>query len=710
MRSRRVQPPRQMLRRSGGSGDRVRPRRARAVASPAASTRPAAAPARLGPATGPPATSPARRSIPGWSSTPTAPSPSTPARSSSGTGVKTALAQIVAEELDVAVRARHDGHGRHRADARPGRRRPAARRSRPPGRPCSRSAAEARRVLLTRAAARLGVAVDRPSEIVATASSALTGDPTTAVSYGELAGEPLRQAGSPATRRSSRRRPTRVVGQSVPRVDLLAKLTGGEAFVHDLRLDGMLHGRVVRPHVRTPDGVGGDRRGDRRRRGARSAGARRGRAAAAASSASWPSARSRRSRAARALAGRLVGAGAAARPGPPLRPAAGRRPPRPSEIARSGDVDGALATAARTLEATYALPFQAHASHGAVLRRRRRARRTARRSTPAPRASSGCAAALAPLLGLAPEQVRVIHREGAGCYGHNGADDVSRRRRPALPGGRAAGPRPVEARRRVRLGAEGPGDGSPTLRGGLDAAGNVVAWDYEVWTPTHSSRPNGEPGRLLAGELIDPPSPPPALGRGGRRPQRAARLRLPAQPRHRPLDRRRRPCASRPCAASAGWRTRPPTRASWTSWRRLAGADPVEFRLRHLTDPRAIDVVRRAAGGRLGGSHARPGASAPPSAGRSSAPAGGSPSPATRRAYAYVAARRRGRGRARASGAVRVARVVVAHDCGLIVNPDGVANQIEGNVIQGISRALKEEVTLDETRRDQPGLGRPTPS
>jgi CO/xanthine dehydrogenase Mo-binding subunit len=124
-----------------------------------------------------------------------------------------------------------------------------------------------------------------------------------------------------------------------------------------------------------------------------------------------------------------------------------------------------------------------------------------------------------------------------------------------------------------------------------------------------------------------------------------------------------------------------------------AGADPLEFRLRHLTDPRARAVLNAAAER----------ASWQPRTPGSRRPAG---SPATGRGIAfgqyegteaYVATVAEVEVDT-ASGAVRVTRIVVAHDCGLIINPDGVTNQVEGNVVQSLSRVLKEEVLFDETR------------
>jgi CO/xanthine dehydrogenase Mo-binding subunit len=125
-----------------------------------------------------------------------------------------------------------------------------------------------------------------------------------------------------------------------------------------------------------------------------------------------------------------------------------------------------------------------------------------------------------------------------------------------------------------------------------------------------------------------------------------------------------------------------------------AGADPVEFRLRHLYDPRAIDVIKKAA--ETAGWETRPsGPSAAPAADGGLLKGRGIAFARYETEYAYAAVVAEvevdpGKGN------VRVTRVVVGHDCGLIINPDGLTNQIEGNVIQGTGRALKEEVTWDE--------------
>ena len=378
-------------------------------------------------------------------------------------------------------------------------------------------------------------------------------------------------------------------------------------------------------------------------------------------------------------------------------------PQQTVNAASVGDVDGAFGRAERTLEATYAFPSQAHASMGPSC-----AVADVRPDGATIYASSqhvfALRAALAPLLGLDVGQVRVIHREGAGCYGHNGADDVSAD--AALLSQAVGRPVRVQWGRADEFAWEPKGPAMLSrVRGGLSATGHVIAWDYDVWTPTHSTRPGGEPSRLLAGELVDPPWPkPPVRWVGG------DRNAIPnyAFPHHR---------------VTTHWIETPPLRpgslrslggmANTTAIESFvdelaaaAGADPVAFRLRHLTDPRAIAVIRRAA--QAARWRARP--SGPIGSGRTATAAG---APARGRGiafaryeseYTYVAVV------AEVTvdpgcGAVRVTRVVAAHDCGLIINPDGLTNQIEGNVIQGISRALKEEVTLRSDPGDEPELG-----
>jgi nicotinate dehydrogenase subunit B len=608
-----------------------------------------------------------------------------------GTGVRTALAQLVADELDVPFDRVSMVMGDTTLTPDEGGT-TGSKTLQNAGPRLRQAAAEARLVLMTRAAERLGIPADQLRNQNGVVS--VSGNSTRSVLIGELVAEPfhgLAAGGAPLKSPSEQR----LVGQSIPRVDLLAKLTGGESFVHDLRLDGMLHGRVVRPRIRTMNGVGGAtvlHVDDSATRGLPGV-------VAVVRNGSFVGVVAEREEVAIRAAELVRVRWSEPEPLPDQRQLYALMPRMPFqtvEVARSGDVEAALGQAAQTLAATYEFASQAHASmapscavadvrpDGAIVY-------SSSQNVFALRAS------LAPILGLTVEQVRVIHKEGGGCYGHNGADDVSA---DAAILSRAVG-RPV----RVQWGRadefawepKGPAMLS-RVRGGLDAGGNVIAWDYEVWTPTHSTRPGGEPSGLLAGELLDPPAPLASFRRvGGDRnaphnysfPHNRVTAHWIATP---PL----RPGSLRSLGGMAN------TTANESFLDELAvaaGADPVEFRLRHLTDPRAIDVISCAA--TAAGWETR--SSGPGAPGLEGVSTGG---PATGRGiafaryeteYAYAAVVAEVTVDP-SSGDVRVNRVVVAHDCGLIVNPDGLRNQIEGNVIQGVSRALKEEVTFDRTQ------------
>ncbi len=607
-----------------------------------------------------------------------------------GTGIKTALAQLVAEELNLPIERVTMVMGDTRLTPDEGGT-TGSKTIQTAGPRLQHIAAEARHVLLTRAAARLGVPIEAlqiENGVVRIAS-----EPSRSVPLADLTSEPFNQ---PITGRAPLKPPSShtIVGRSAPRVDLLAKLTGGEAFVHDLRLDGMVHGRVLRPRIRTLNGAGGatvvsvDDAGVRDLPGI----------VAVVRNGSFVGVVAEREEQAILAAERLRMTWSDPEPLPDQERLYDQMPGMPLEsveVARTGDVDGALAGCERTLDATYTFASQAHASLGpsCAVADVGQDGATVYSST---QSVYGLRASLAPLLGLDADRVRVIHMEGAGCYGHNGSDDVAA---DAALLSQAVG-RPV----RVQWGRADEFAWEPKapamvshIRGGLDVAGNVVAWDYEVWTPTHTSRPNGEPGRLLAAELVDPPMPLAPLGRAGGDRNAAHNYAFPHS------------------RVTAHWIATPPLRPG--SLRSLggmanttanegfldelataAGADAVEFRLRHVTDPRAIDVIRRAAD--AAGWETRP--SGPDVPGRTPAPPGallsgrGIAFARYESKYAYAAAVAEVDVDPH-SGAVRVTRVTLAHDCGLIVNPDGLVNQIEGNVIQGISRALKEEITFDRT-------------
>ena len=228
------------------------------------------------------------------------------------------------------------------------------------------------------------------------------------------------------------------------------------------------------------------------------------------------------------------------------------------------------------------------------------------------------------------------------------------------------------------------------VHAGLDHQGNVTAWDYHVWSPSHVARARFA-SQLVTSQLITgQPAPAGRFSFGAER-NAPTNYTFPHQ------------------RVMVHYLTNTPLRAS--SFRSLgggentfanesfvdelaaaAGADPLEFRLRYLDDPRAIDVLNAVA--EKAGWVARPSPQPRQEGvmeGRGLAFARYENDEALVACIAQVQVDP-------ASGVASVKRIVVAHDCGLIINPDGLKNQIEGNVIQSLSRTLKEEVQFDEFR------------
>jgi CO/xanthine dehydrogenase Mo-binding subunit len=292
---------------------------------------------------------------------------------------------------------------------------------------------------------------------------------------------------------------------------------------------------------------------------------------------------------------------------------------------------------------------------------------------------------LADLLQLPVDKVRVAWTEASGCYGHNGADDAAAD--AALLSQAVGKPVRVQWSRQDELGWDPKGPAMLIdVRGGLDAQGQVIAWDYTVSTTTHSTRPGGNAENLLAAQLVR--QQPPRLGSGGGDRNARHNYEFPhSRVSVRWLEQSViRPSALRGLGAPANVFA---NESFMDELAAAAGVDPVQFRLRVLQDPRALAVIQRVA--EL--STWKPGAK----------PVSKEPDVATGRGMAFlqyenvntyvatvadVAVNRQ-------TGVIRVTRAFVAHDCGLIVNPDGLRNQIEGGTIQSISRTLKEQVRWD---------------
>ena len=595
-----------------------------------------------------------------------------------GTGVETALSQIVAEELDVAAervtvvqgdtgRTPNQGYTVGSKTLQFG------------GPPIRQAAAEARQTLLGLASTRLGIPVDHLT--VADGLVSVAGDSAKKVSYAELVGG--RRFNRTIGKAAAPKNPAdyRVVGQSVRRVELPAKVAGAHVYVHNVRLAGMLHGRVVRPPAAgaalvsidetSVQGVlglvkvvrEGDFVGVVAEREEQAIAAARGLKVMWRPSTALPEMKE-------------------------LYAAMRQAPTTEKVVASGGDVEAALGAAAKTLRATYEAPFQTHGSIGpsCAVADVRDGRATVWSGTQGPYPLRNT---LAQLLGLSPDNVRVVWVEASGCYGHNGADDAAA---DAALLSRAVGkPVRVQWMRHDEHGWDPKGPAMVVeVRAGLDAQGRVSAWDYGVWTPTHSTRPDGQAANLLAGQLTG--AAPARNGFiGGDRNARPTYV----FPNQRVVAHWLATSPLRPSALRGlgGPQNSFATESFIDELAAAAGADPLEFRLRHLRDQRAIAVLERVA--RLAGWQSRPspkrdGGGAGPASGRGLAFA------QYESAYAYVATVVEVE-IDRKSGEVRVPRVFVAHDCGVIVNPDGVRNQIEGATIQTISRVLKEEVSFDRT-------------
>lgn len=618
-----------------------------------------------------------------------------------GTGIQTALAQIVAEELDVPMArvrmmlgdtARAPNQGATIASAS----------IQIHAAPLRLAAAQARAWLLAQASERFGV---QPSLLKVRDGRIHAGDdPAFSVGFGELVagGRALLELDTGA--RPKDPKDYRIVGSSIPRVDIPGKLAGELVFVHDMRVPGMLHGRVLRPPYAGADH--GDFIGNTLE------------SVDESSIAHIPGIRAvvvirdfvgivaeREEHAEQAL--RELRVRWKQWPGLPslddLEGAIRANPATQRLLVDEGDVDGALAAAAQAMPRTYVWPYQMHASIGPSCALAHwqpggedgfQLRVWAGSQNP-----HVLRADLARLMGLDDVAIDVVRMEAAGCYGRNSADDVAA---DAALLARAAGA-PV----RVQLTREQEHVWEPKgaaqlmqIRGGLDAEGGVAAYDFETSYPS-----NGAPTlALLLTRTIEPAAHAFEMGdRTARPPYAYGNLRVKVND------------------------MAPIVRASWLrgvsalpnafahesyvdELATAAGVDPVAFRLRHLHDPRAADLVRETA--QKAGWRMRTGPQENADGGLGP---GGDVLFGQGFAYArYVHSKWPGFGAAwsawvadvevnRKTGEVHVRRVVVGHDAGLMVNPAGVEHQIHGNVIQTTSRALKERVQFAPPTAPAPG-------
>ena len=600
-----------------------------------------------------------------------------------GQGIVTAMAQIAAEELDVALtRVRMVSGDTERT---PDEGHTSGSRSIDEGGSALRYACAEARHLLLQAASKL---LDIPADKLTVEDGVITGfDRIRKISYWELPhAELLNREATASVKPKPAARHT-IVGTNAARLDIPAKATGTPRFVQDLELPGMLFGRVVRPPSYAAQLTAFDSDAVRKLPGV----------VAVVRDGNFIGIVAEREE--QAVKARLAAASAAQWQETPLpTDDAGihdylqSRQTRDQVIVERTDA-AARAHGTRTLEARYTKPYIAHASMGpsCALARVDDGR------TEVWTHSQGVYPLrhdLATVLDVPPENILVHHIEGAGCYGHNGADDVAL---DAVLLARAVSGRPVQVQwmRDDEFAWEpfGPAMVVKT-RAALDAQGNIVDWAFDVWSNGHSGRPNtaktaGKVSSLLAAWHLAnpvahrPQGDPPMTAGGGLARNSPAPYDFPNERvvAHRVEEMPLRVSALRSLGAYANVFA---LESFMDELAAAAGADPVEFRLRHMKDPRAravIELAAQKAGWRAGAPN--DGAS-----GRGIAFA------QYKNGYGYLAIVIE----LGLEPDLHVKRAVAAVDVGQAINPDGIINQTEGGIIQAISWTLKEQVKFDRER------------
>ncbi|VCU68423.1 Nicotinate dehydrogenase subunit B [Pigmentiphaga humi] len=599
-----------------------------------------------------------------------------------GTGIRTAFMQIVADEMDVDMDQVSMVLGD--TDATPNQGPTIASNSvQAAAVPMRQAAAQIRRYLLDEAARRYGVPTDSLST---RAGHVHTRDGTLLAAYGELVGDhPL----SVPLDKDVPLKPVEnygLVGRSVPRVDIPAKVSGGLTYVHDMRLPGMLHARVVRPPYRGRDAGG---------------------MVAASLESIDESSVSRvpslvkvvaikdfvavvaRREEDAILASRLLKAQWKAPPAladmGSLANVLTAQPSKRRPLSQKGDPEHALASAKPALKATYVWPYQMHGSIGPScgLADWKNEKLTVWSGSQNPH---NLHSDIAKMLDLPEESIRIVRMEASGCYGRNCADDAAAD--AAVLARELGQPVRVQYMREEEHAWEPKGTAQVMdVHGGVTGP-STLAYRFDTRYPS-----NGAP--LLTSLLMGREKAEATVFEMGDR---------TAIPQYRASD-----------LDVAALDMAPIVRASWMrgvaalpnvfahesfmdELAALEGADPIEFRLRFMEDPRPIALLKALA--ERAGWQPRP------------SPMSGRPSRGVVKGrgvaqHQYVHGAFPGVGASWCAwiadvevdldtGKVRVTRVAAGQDCGLMINPDGVRHQVQGNVIQTVSRTLLESVGFDE--------------
>ena len=591
-----------------------------------------------------------------------------------GQGIKTALLQITADELRVPLdrlqlvtadtaRTPNEGYtaGSHSMQDS--------------GTALRNAAAQVRELLLAEGARLLGVPPDR----LEADNGVVKASDGRKVSYGDLVSETLLHVQAQPTSKLTPPDRHRFIDKPQPRVDIPAKVTGGAAYVQDLRLPGMLHARVVRPPSYAAKLTQLDASDIERMPGVVKI-VRDGNFLAVVAQREFLAIK-----AMRALATRASWEESAILPDE--RDLTRTLLGLPADDYTILDTQGGASdSSGKAHEATFTRPYLAHASVGpsCAVAQFQDGNLTVWTHTQGVYPDRQ---AISELLGLAPEKVRCIHVEGSGCYGHNGADDAAAD--AALIASHLPGhPVRLQWMREQEFAWEPFGPAMVAkVRASLDSSGRIASWEYDLWSNTHATRP-GPAGNLLAGRecarAFPSPAPRPLPQPEGGGDRNAIPLYAFA---HAKVVHHFIP--SMPVRVSAlrslgGYMNVFCIESFMDELAEAARTDPVEFRLKHLEDMRAREVITATAH-RFGWAQRRPG-------GQGTGRGFGFARYKNLAAYCAVALEVQIE---RDSGSVRVRRVVATVDTGQVVNPDGVRNQIEGGILQSLSWTLLERVSFD---------------
>jgi nicotinate dehydrogenase subunit B len=563
----------------------------------------------------------------------------------------------------------------------------------------AQAAATAREALIKMAAQRLGENTDQ----LTVAGGVISGKSGRHVTYEELIGNKRFTLTLSTT--AKRRTPAEwtVLGKPVPSLDRVALMTGQFEFVHNVRLPGMLHGRVVRPPAVGATVAGVDQSSVRHISGLVKVVVRHNFVAVVAEK------QAQAIEAARQLKVNWK-PGAGLPPRTDLYDSLRQQPSRDVLVVDSKDVERQFAAAGTVMRATYAYPYQMHGSLGtscavADVKPDSATVWSATQSVYPTRSI------VAQLLGLPLDSVRVIYVRGSGCYGLNGADAVSF---DAAVLSHAAGrPVCVQLSREDEMAWENFGSACVVeQRAALDH-GKIIAWECENWMTSKGGRPGYyRPGNVITGELLGY-APEHVSPRAAAEPTGQLRNRSNAAPSY------VAGCIGGQCGGAGTVRServlahtvaspfftgplRSPSRIQNTFAHECfmdelsarAQVDPVAFRLRHLRDERLIAVIKSAAD--AAGWEKRP--SPKPNPAKTGIASGQGVACVVYEGNNGYVALIADVSVDLASGRVQPRRFVAALDCGPISNPDGLRNQSEGGILQGMSRALVEEVTWDDKR------------